>query len=149
MNSLFHGLFLAAICLIVVVLTVTALPSIQGETLGGIILMLHMMASGALVFALPVYAMLYVWRHLDRSAATATQRLGFWCVLVTGLIATATMFACMMPIASTETMHHLVQWHGYAGFAMVPAVVLLLWGVSRTRSLKAERMKSTRSATPG
>ena len=144
MRNFIHALLLLAILLIVIALAVTAVPSIQGEPLGGNMLLLHMMASGALVFALPIYALFFVWRHLNRASATATQRMGFWLLILTGLITTATVFACMMPIASTDTMHELISWHGYAGFAMVPAVFVLLWGVSRTR-----RMNATRSATPG
>ena len=144
MSNILHSVFLVALFLIVALLTATAVPSLKGEPLGGTTLLLHMMASGALVFALPLYAMFYVWRHLNLSAATGIQRLGFWLVLVSGMITTATVFACMMPIASTETMHQLIAWHGYAGFAMVPAFAVLVLGVSRTR-----RIKSIRSVTPG
>mgnify|MGYP003662959601 CR=1 FL=1 len=144
MTNVLHTLFLITILLVVLLLTATAVPSLQGQPLGGIALLVHMMASGVLVFALPIYGIVFLWRHIDVRVASAMQRTGFWLVLVTGLATTATVFACMLPIASTETMHELIRWHGYAGFAMVPAVALLVWGVSRSR-----RIKSIRSATPG
>lgn len=144
MSNILHSLFLVTIFLIVALLTATAFPSLQGETLGGPALLFHMMASGALVFALPLYALFFLGRHISLSAVNSMQRVGFWLLLITGLVTTATVFACMMPIASTQTMHELIAWHGYAGFAMVPALALLIWGVSRTR-----RMKSIRSVTPG
>ena len=144
MTNILHTIFLIAILLVVLLLAATAIPSLRGEPLGGPVLLIHMMASGALVMALPLYAILFVWRHLDPIASAAMQRTGFWLVLLTGLVTTGTVFACMLPIASTDTMHKLIVWHGYAGFAMVPAVALLIWGVSRTR-----RIKSIRSAIPG
>lgn len=131
-----------AIALIVAALTLTALPALFGGHLEGTILLLHMMASGALVFGLPVFALYYLPRCLGRLTSGGAQRLGYWLVVLLGLITMATMFACMLPIPSTGQMRKLITLHGYAGFAMVPAVALLLIGVRR-------RIQSTRSATPG
>jgi len=140
MKTWFHHLLLAALCVILAALTFTAWPAVEGYPVHGQTLLMHMMASGALVVCLPCYAVLFLWRNLDRASTAATQRLGFWAVLASGFVTIATVFACMMPLASTETMHLLIQWHGYAGFAMVPAALLLVWGVSRTRTLQARRM---------
>ena len=140
MKNWFHHLLLAAICVVLIVLMFTAWPAVWGYPVQGQTLLLHMMASGALVFCLPCYAAFFLWRNLDRSSTAATQRLGFWAVLASGFVTIATVFACMMPLASTDTMHQLIQWHGYAGFAMVPAAMLLVWGVSRTKSLQTRRI---------
>lgn len=136
--------FLVALVAIIFVLTVTAAPVLAGGHLGGPMLLLHMMASGALVFVLPVFAIYYLSRSISSLHSGGLERLGFWTLLVSGLMTIATMFICMMPIPATQTMQQLVELHGYAGFAMVPAVALLVLGASRWR-----RIQSTRSATPG
>jgi membrane protease YdiL (CAAX protease family) len=144
MKSWLSPLLLIAVLVLVALLTATALPSLSGEHLGGNTLLLHMMASGALVFALPLFALAWLRQSLDHERSTPPLRWGFWLVLVTGMITIATVFACMLPIPSTDQMHELVRWHGYAGFAMVPAALLLAWG-----AVQARRITSTRSSSPG
>lgn len=136
--------FPIAIAVIITVLAVTALPALSGDHLEGSMLLVHMMASGALVVALPLFALYCLRQCLSRWTSHSAQRFGYWLLVFFGLITTATIFACMLPLPSTEQMKQLMQWHGYAGFAMVPAVALLLLGVWRWR-----RIQSTRSATPG
>ncbi|NNE00139.1 MAG: hypothetical protein HKN47_22700 [Pirellulaceae bacterium] len=133
-----------ALVVVLAVLTATALPVLFGGHLGGMWLLAHMIASGALVFGLPVVALIWMWPNLSSHTSGAIQRLGFWSLITTGLLTIATVGACMLPFPSTETMHQLIQWHGYAGFAMVPALAVLLWGIARWR-----RIQSTRSVTPG
>ena len=137
-------IFLAAITLIVTVLALTALPVLAGGHLEGNTLLMHMMASGMLVVALPLFALIYLGRSISKHKSGGLQRLGYWSLVLAGLFAIATMFFCMLPLPSTGQMRLLIEWHGYAGFAMVPALLLLLVGVSRPR-----RIQSTRSATPG
>jgi hypothetical protein len=137
-------IFLTAITAIVVALTVTALPALASGPLGGTMLLLHMMASGALVITLPLFALYYLGRSLSRFKSGGLQRVGFWLLVTTGLLTILTVFLCMLPVPATDQMHQLIVLHRYAGFAMVPAVALLLVGASRWR-----RIQSTRSATPG
>lgn len=137
-------IFMVALVAIIFVLTVTALPVLGGGHLGGPTLLLHMMASGALVIILPLFALFFVLRCISRLKSGGLQRLGFWLLLISGLLTIATVFLCMLPLPSTETMHQLISVHGYAGFAMVPAVVVFVLGASRWR-----RIQSMRSATPG
>jgi hypothetical protein len=137
-------IFLLAITAIVAALTATALPVLGGGHLEGTMLLLHMMGSGAMVIALPLFALYYLPRSINRFKSGSLQRIGFWSLIAAGLVTTATMFACMLPLPSTDQMHQLIQLHRYAGFAMVPAVALLMVGASRWR-----RIQSTRSATPG
>ncbi len=137
-------IFLVAIVAMIFVLAVTALPALGGGHLEGPMLLLHMMASGALVIVLPLFALFYLGRSLSRFKSGGLQRLGFWSLIITGLLTIVTVFVCMLPLPSTETMHELIVIHGYAGFAMVPAVVVLVLGASRWR-----RIQATRSATPG
>jgi hypothetical protein len=137
-------IFLVALIAIIFVLTVTALPVLDGGHLEGPMLLLHMMASGALVIVLPLFALFCLGRSISRFKSGGLQRLGYWSLVITGLLTIVTVFVCMLPLPSTETMHELIAIHGYAGFAMVPAVVLLVLGASRWR-----RIQSTRSATPG
>ena len=141
MKRWFDRLSLLALTVIIVVVALTSLPALFGGHLAGTILLLHMMASGALVVGLPIYALLYVWRNISRFKSAALERLGFWLLVLTGVLTIASIFLCMLPIPSTDELEQLIQFHGYAGFAMVPALAILLWG--------AARMKSTRSATPG
>lgn len=129
---------------IIFVLTATAFPVLAGGHLGGLMLLLHMMASGALVIVLPLFSLYFLSRSISRLKSGGLQRLGFWSLLVAGLVTIATVFLCMLPVPSTETMHQLIAVHSYAGFAMVPAVAVFVLGASRWR-----RIQSTRSATPG
>ena len=138
-------IFLLVITILVAVLAGTALPGqLGGEHLGGLRLLAHMMASGALVFALPLFALYYLGRGISRFKSGGLQRLGFWTLILAGAVTITTMFLCMLPLPSTEQMHQLMLVHGYAGFTMVPALALLLLGAARWR-----RIQSTRSATPG
>jgi membrane protease YdiL (CAAX protease family) len=138
-------IFLLAITVFVAVLAATSLPVVLGEGhLDGLKLLLHMMASGGLVVVLPLYALHNLTRATNRKRSGGLQRLGFWLLMLAGLVSIGTMFLCMLPLASTEQMHQLVELHRYAGFAAVAAVVLLLIGTSRWR-----RIQATRSATPG
>ena len=100
-------LFLAAITLFVTILAATSAPVLFGGHLGGLRLLLHMMASGALVFALPLFALYWLGRSISRSNSGGLQRLGFWTLLLAGVLTIASMFACMLPIPSTEQMHQL------------------------------------------
>ncbi|MGI9470595.1 MAG: hypothetical protein ACR2NZ_03615 [Rubripirellula sp.] len=144
MGTWLDRICLLALVLIIALLTATALPALREGPLGGTALLLHMMASGALVFALPLFALLYLSRNLRSDRSGGMQRLGFWLLILSGIITIGSIFLCMLPIPSTDEMHELIRVHRYAGFAMVPAVVLLAIGTSRWR-----RIQSTRSATPG
>ncbi len=144
MGKWFAWILLVSIAAIVAVLAFTSLPFFGGHHLQGPGLKLHMLASGALVCVLPLFAVWLLSRNMSRMTSSGVQRLGYWSVVISGLITILTMFLCMLPYPSTERMHQLIQWHGYAGFAMVPAVLLVLVGMSRPRSIQA-----TRSETPG
>jgi len=137
-------ILLVAVTLLVAVLAASTLPWIVGGHFSGKWLLVHMTASGALVITLPLLALSYLWRNISRENSGLLQFLGYWLLIASGLTTIATIFLCMLPLPSTEQMHNLVAIHTYAGFAMVPASLLLLFGVSRWR-----RIQSTRSATPG
>jgi hypothetical protein len=144
MQNWIAGILLIAIVAFVAVLAFTGLSFFTDQHLEGSMLKVHMMASGALVVALPVFAICYLARSIDKSRSGGLQRFGYWLLIVSGLVAILTMFLCMLPYPSTEQMRQLVEIHGYAGFAMVPALLLLIAGMASTR-----RIHSTRSATPG
>ena len=137
-------LLLLGLLVIVVASVATAYPVFLGDHLSGKLLFAHMMASGGLVFALPVLGLWWIFRCNNPAASTRTQRLGYWLMLLTGLLTIVSMFLCMLPIPSTEQMEQLITLHGYAGLAMVPALVVLVIGFLRWR-----RIQLTRSATPG
>lgn len=139
----FYVITVLAMTLLVIALTATSLPAIFGDELAGNPLMAHMMASGGLVFALPVFAWLGLTRLSGPTLARRAEHLGFWTVVVFGWATIATVFLCMLPVLGTDAMHHMMQWHGYAGLAMVPAMGLLLFGW-----LWSSRHAS-RSAKPG
>ena len=137
-------ILLSVILIGVVALSGSAAPWLVGGHLQGSLLLLHMMASGVLVVTLPLFALSYVWPNISSFKSGALQRLGFWLLILTGLTTIATVFLCMLPIPSSDEMRALIRVHSYAGFAMVPALALLLWGAVRWR-----RIQSIRSATPG
>ncbi|TWU42003.1 hypothetical protein [Novipirellula artificiosorum] len=144
MIKLIERLCLVGLIASVVILTLTALPSLGGSHLGGNVLLVHMMSSGVLVFVLPMIAVLWLARGRAIGPARTVETVGFWAMILMGLVTIASVFIIMLPITSTETMHQLVNVHRYAGFATVPAVVLFVAGVLRYR-----RMHSIRSTTPG
>lgn len=137
-------ILLATVILLVAVLAISTLPWIMGGHFAGPWLLAHMAASGALVMTLPLLALSLLWQNLSRFKSGAIERLGFWLLIVSGLTTITTVFLCMLPLPSTDQMHDLVVLHTYAGFAMVPASLLLAFGISRWR-----RIQSTRSTTPG
>ncbi|TWU41493.1 hypothetical protein Q31b_29420 [Novipirellula aureliae] len=144
MLKLFESLCWLGLAISVVALTITSLPSLGGSHVGGNMLLAHMMASGVLVFTLPLLAVFGVGRMLGAGEASPAQKISFWVTIATGFLTILTVFVCMLPIPSTETMHTLALLHRYAGFAMVPAVVLFLISAWQFR-----RMNSMRSSTPG
>ncbi len=98
------------------VLTVTALPTLSGGHLNGNRLMIHMMASGVMVAALPIYGLT---RLLPSSLAKFQSRLAqvaLRCLLLCGMLTIATMFACMLPVFSTSSMESLISTHGWLGY---------------------------------
>jgi hypothetical protein len=126
------------------ILALTALPFWVDEHMEGQRLKNHMLASGALVVGLPLLAIFGMPGASRQAASVAVHQLGYWLLILTGLVTMTTMFLCMLQVPSTEQMHQLIEVHGYAGFATVPAVVLLIVGMVRSR-----RIQATRSATPG
>jgi hypothetical protein len=132
-------ILLFSLVAVVIALAVTSLPSLGGETLGGQALLAHMMSSGVLVFGLPIFAIVFLRHFSARSTTARRQLLGYLATVATGLLTIATVFLCMLPIPSTHQMHSLMEMHGWAGFAMIPSVLLLLWGVWVTRSASHPR----------
>ncbi len=117
-----------------------ALPAFFGaDHLGGALLLAHMFSSGGLVFLLPIFALFWLFSCISSATSGALQRLGFWLLVSSGLLTIATIFACMLPYPSTEQMEQLIKLHGYAGFAMVPALFVLMIGAARWRSIQRAR----------
>ena len=121
-------ILLAALILVVAALAVTSLPSLGGETLLGRSLLAHMMASGFLVIGLPIFAIAFLRHFSARQPTSGLQNWGVLATIATGLLAIVTVFLCMLPIPSTHQMHVLMSAHGWAGFAMIPAIIVLLLG---------------------
>lgn len=144
MKGIIDGILIVVLIGIVAALLISLVPWSTGRPLSGTMLLVHMFASGALVGILPLFAISYLWKSLSHLTAGTFQRIGYWTLVLTGLITIATVFVCMLPVASTEQMHELMVVHSYAGFAMVPALLLLAVGALRWR-----RIQSTRSTTPG
>ncbi len=144
MGTWITRILILVIALAVGVLTATSLPTLMDHHMAGRGLMLHMMAGGALVFVMPLFALFFLAQAISPARSGGLQRLGFWLLVATTLTAIASVFLCMLPLPSTEQMHELMMVHGYAGFATVPALVLLVLGALRWR-----RIQATRSATPG
>ena len=144
MHRWINWILATVIMVAVTILALTALPFFSDQHLEGTRLKNHMLASGVLVVALPLMAILGLPGVINTGASVGIQRFGFWLLIAAGLVTIATMFLCMLPIPSTDQMHQLIEIHGYAGFATVPAVLLLIAGMVRSRHIQA-----TRSSTPG
>ncbi len=132
-------ILIVALVSVVAVLSATAVPSLGGGTLGGQALLAHMMASGVLVFGLPIFALAFLRYFAGKVPTAATQKLGYLATVISGLIAIVTVFACMLPIPSTHEMHQLMSIHGWAGFAMIPSIAVMLIGLRATRSASHPR----------
>ncbi len=132
-------LMLIGLTLVVVSLAVTAAPALNNGHLNGMLLLMHMVASGALVIILPLFAFSGLGAYVRSIASRPTQRLGFWIVVSTGLLTIATIFLCMLPIPSTSAMETLIRWHGYTGFAMLIAMIALCLSVLRYRKKTGTR----------
>lgn len=107
----------------VVVSVLTSLPTWFDGHLGGYRLLIHMMASGVIVVALPLYAILRWSDWLKTVPRSAAEPIAFWSMIVFGFLTIASMFACMMPIASTATMRELIDLHGWLGSVMAVTVI--------------------------
>ena len=132
-------LLLVALLAAILALVVTSLPSLSGETLDGTMLLAHMMASGTLIFGLPILAIVFLRHFSARRPTSAVQSLGYWLTIVAGIITIATVFLCMLPVPSTEQMHELMSIHAWAGYAMIPAAAILIVGTRITRSASRPR----------
>lgn len=129
-------LMLVAVALLSTV-TALLLTSVGSHPLSGNLLMTHMFASGAMVFVLPLFAVTWLWRMYDLTQRSGWMRLGYWLLLLTGFVATGTMFLSMLPIAGTDFLTRLIVIHGYAGFAMVASALLFTIGWIRTKKTSA------------
>ncbi|KLU01792.1 putative transmembrane region and signal peptide protein [Rhodopirellula islandica] len=127
MLSLIRNVSLLVLVIATAALVATALPTLWGGHLGGATLRFHMMASGAVVVLLPVYAITRLWMRRQPASESAFEMGAFRTLLIFGVATIATMFVCMLPIASTDVMHDLVELHGWAGFAMAAAIALVVY----------------------
>ena len=122
---------LLTIALVIVVgsAAATALPAVtDGDVLRGRLLRAHMVAGGALVIGLPIVALWFLRRAVGGGAFHALGCFGYWTVMASGWVTIASVYVCMVPVASTDQMHELVELHGAAGWAMSVAVLALLAG---------------------
>lgn len=127
-------ILLIALIAVVIALTVTSLPALGGQALQGQTLLAHMVLSGILVVGLPVFAIAFLRHFSANQSISAWQNLGYLATVLTGLLTITTVFLCMLPIPSTDQMHQLMSAHGWTGFAMIPAIAVLLVGIRTTRS---------------
>ncbi|MGB7323367.1 MAG: hypothetical protein WBD31_00745 [Rubripirellula sp.] len=132
--SLIRNGSLIAIVVATIVLVVTALPTLVGGHLADTRLLTHMMASGVVVTLLPVYAIARLMPSSRGLLDSPVQRAALRCLLLSGLLTIATMFLCMLPIASTDTMKTLISLHGWAGYALAIATAWV--GVAALRGAR-------------
>jgi hypothetical protein len=125
--SLIRNVSLLVLVIATGALVATALPTLWGGHLGGAALRFHMMASGAVVVLLPVYAIARLLLRRQPASESALEMGAFRTLLIFGVATIATMFLCMLPVASTDVMHDLVELHGWAGFAMAAAIALVVY----------------------
>lgn len=123
MKRFIQGACFLVLVIAVIISVVTSLPTWFGAHFGGYRLLAHMMASGVIVVTLPLYAILRWTDWLTSPASGRGEPIAFWTMMVFGFLTIATMFVCMMPIASTATMRELVDLHGWLGAVMAIAVL--------------------------
>lgn len=124
MNHWIDRILLALLVLVTLALTVTAFPSLSGN-LKGDVLRYHMLASGPLVVGLPICALVWL-RYFFAPEVSRRRRFLYLSVFALGLATIVTVFLCMMPVASTHTMHELMKWHGWTGYGLAAAVCVLV-----------------------
>ncbi|MAP07306.1 MAG: hypothetical protein CMM00_00265 [Rhodopirellula sp.] len=127
MLSLIRNVSLLVLVIATGALVATALPTLWGGHLGGATLRFHMMASGAVVVLLPVYAIARLLMRRLPATESVMEMGAFRTLLIFGIATIATMFVCMLPVASTDTMHELVELHGWAGLAMAAAIAAVVY----------------------
>ena len=137
-------ILLVVITIVVAVLTITALPTLDDHHMAGTRLMIHMMAGGSLVVAMPVFALLFLSRAISPQRSAILQRWGFWIMVLAATVSIGSVLMCMLPVLSTEQMHQWMVIHGYAGFTTGAALLLLGLGCLQWR-----RISATRSSTAG
>jgi hypothetical protein len=137
-------ILLTVIILMTGMLVVTASTWLADGPIAGRRLIGHMIAGGGLVTVLPLFGLLFLHRAVVREQSTRLERFGYWAMILASLATIGSVFVCMLPILSSEQMRSSMGIHGYAGFAMVPGLLLLLIG-----RLHWRRMNSIRSSTPG
>lgn len=125
-NFLQRGCFYVLL-IAVAVSVITSLPTWWDGHLGGYALLAHMTASGVIVIALPLYAVLRWTDWFTTIPQRAGEPIAFWIIVVFGFLTIASMFACMTPITSTSTMRELIDLHGWLGSVMAIAVVANLF----------------------
>lgn len=125
------GLLLALV-VVTTITAITALPALgDHDAVRGDALRTHMLASGVLAVGLPILAIWFLGRGVGGSGFSVVGRVGYWTLLTTGWLTIASVYFCMVPVASTEQMDELIELHGYTGWAMCAATALLLLGLRR------------------
>lgn len=128
-----EGLTWFALLPAIAVLVGTALPTWWGDHLGGNRLLVHMMASGVVVVMLPVYGFIRWSRWMGGHERHRGEPTVFWLMMASGFLTIATMLACMLPLASTDTMHALVQLHGWVGHGLALTALSMLLILSKRK----------------
>lgn len=132
-----YGLYL----ILIVVLAVTGLGSIlRWGHMQGYTLLLHLAAAGGFVFLMVAIAVLYLPATAP-SADDPLQRVdrwwlvrwSAWMLVVSSLVAVATMLVSMLPVLDTTGLLQMAMLHRYAGLAVVVSAGAHLFSLSCVR----------------
>lgn len=109
-------------------------------TLAGWWLLIHMVAAGAFVAALPLFAL--SWCHANRFGSRRSEsshepivrfpwiaKTAFWLILAGGLVVALTMLVSMLPLFGTDELHELLILHRYSGLLVVVAAAIHFYGL--------------------
>lgn len=132
MTAWLGRLMVAVLAVDVLLLTITALPTLAGGHLGGTVLLLHMMASGVMVALVP----LTLWWFIGSARGRGVSATFLWFVT----LASATIgsvFIVMLPIASTPVMEKAVTIHGWVGYATAIMGLFACFAVWRRRTVRS------------
>lgn len=140
-TNLFQRLVYVVLLAAVAVLGGTAFGAVlRFGALSGWWLLIHMVAAGMFVAALPLFSL--SWCHANRFCTsrrdTESQpiirfpwiaKLMFWLILVGGLLVALTMLVSMLPLFDTEGLHEMLVLHRYSGLLVVVAAAIHLYGL--------------------
>jgi len=145
--NLWEQLVYSVLFLAIVVLSATAFYAVLAEgALEDRWLLAHMVASGALIGSLPLFAL--TWALPCRFGSTCAKpqadgtssqrfcwlsKICFWLILASSIVTAGTMLLSMLPLFGTRTLEGLLNVHRYSGLLLAVTTVCHFYSVWMAR----------------